>query len=167
MSLSRRWTVLPESSWRRADGAVYSAWTEADRNTYLLKEVGYPLSADRYISPDVPIGSAQAVEMKLGLLDEPGVDEEIAELAEPPTITGCTLVGYDVCDEMLLSGLMDCGYDSDERVELAREFGPKLNRWHLFDSVQDADRFRAISNVRVPEHAPFQVVALYVRPVPP
>ena len=71
-----------------------------------------------------------------------------------------TFLGYDVADLFSLSGLMNCGYSAEDRVSMG-EFGPLLNEWHLFDCVEDAQRFRMRTNERVQEHAPFFVYGLW------
>lgn len=75
-----------------------------------------------------------------------------------------SLLGYDVSDIWLLSALTNCGFSpSDEDVESLRAaWGPRLNRFHLFDDVQAAVRFRDISNERIPEHSPFYVLGLWL-----
>jgi hypothetical protein len=73
------------------------------------------------------------------------------------------VVGYDVADASLLSGLMNCGYSQPERRALRPAWATKLNRSGLFDSVEDAFAFRAVTDSRVPEHAPFFVFAIRVR----
>ncbi|MCC6699578.1 MAG: hypothetical protein IT365_28390 [Candidatus Hydrogenedentes bacterium] len=72
-----------------------------------------------------------------------------------------TRLGFDVADlGGSVSGLMNCGYSAADRVVVA-EFGPLLNEWHLFDDAEDAQRFRARTDARVPEHAPFFVYGLW------
>lgn len=72
-------------------------------------------------------------------------------------------LGYDVSDNSLLSGLMNCGLDPelDDVPALRREWGPKLNDHHLFDNLNDSERFSTLSNERVKEHAPFLVFGLW------
>ncbi len=79
---------------------------------------------------------------------------------------GWTLLGYDVSDIWLLSGLSNCGYDPETVAEDRRTWTPHLNRFHLFDDVARADAFRAFSNARVTEHAPFFVYGVWQRTEP-
>ena len=72
------------------------------------------------------------------------------------------LLGYDVTDGSLLSGLSNCGYDSAERPGLVARWSPHLNAHHLFSDVHQALEFRDVSDRRVPEHAPFFVIALWL-----
>lgn len=70
-------------------------------------------------------------------------------------------LGYDVADEGLISGLMNCGYD-ETRVDSVRQYWtPHLNADHLFDLQSLAVEFAEFSNSRVPEHAPFFVYGVY------
>jgi hypothetical protein len=71
------------------------------------------------------------------------------------------VLGYDVGDGSLLSGLMNCGYGDDERDAMRVRWGHRLNDAHLFHTAADAFAFRAVSNVRTPAHAPFFVYGLY------
>lgn len=71
------------------------------------------------------------------------------------------LLGYDVADPSI-SGLSNCGYSEEERRQLAPVWGPRLNEHHLFEKLVDAFEFRALTNARVPEHAPFFVIGLWL-----
>ena len=64
------------------------------------------------------------------------------------------LLGYDVSDEWLLSGLTNCGYSEAEIPDLRREWTPRLNDHHLFPQLEHAIAFKTLSDTRVPEHAP-------------
>jgi hypothetical protein len=70
-------------------------------------------------------------------------------------------LGFDITDSGI-SGLSNCGYEDSERARLAAEWGPDLNRYHLFESIERAFEFRALTNARVPEHAPFFVIGLWL-----
>jgi hypothetical protein len=70
------------------------------------------------------------------------------------------LLGYDVADGSCVSGLSSCGYSPFERAELAPSWGPKLNGAHLLPDPEDAFLYRALSDRRVSERAPFFVFAL-------
>jgi hypothetical protein len=87
-----------------------------------------------------------------------------ASIANPAAVEpGWTFLGYDVADLWGLSGLMNCGFGPEEDVEALRLYwGPKLNRWHLFDRLGDAREFKELSNRRVQEHAPFYVDGIWL-----
>lgn len=70
-------------------------------------------------------------------------------------------LGYDVADRSLLSGLSNCGYTKEELPQFAASFGRNLNDYHLFDSLEVAMAFKALSDRRVKEHAPFYVYGLW------
>ena len=72
------------------------------------------------------------------------------------------LLGLDVADGSLLSGLANCGYRQLEIQELRRRWEPHLNRRHLFADPARAFEFRGLASARVPEHAPFFVYGLYL-----
>jgi len=74
-----------------------------------------------------------------------------------------TLLGYDVADQWLLSGLSNCGYVRSERAGLQPKWAQRLNGHHLFRDPADAFAFAEVTNHRVPEHAPFFVYGLLER----
>ena len=82
---------------------------------------------------------------------------------DPSTHGGAwPLLGYDVSDRWLLSGLSNCGFvPAVEDVKALRdEWGPSLNGSHLFEQLSRAAEFRDLSDARVREHAPFFVYGL-------
>ncbi len=72
------------------------------------------------------------------------------------------LLGFDVSDGSLLSGLSNCGYTAAEGQLLRPTWGPLLNESHLFPDTTRAFEYREITNARVPKHAPFFVFGLYL-----
>jgi len=74
------------------------------------------------------------------------------------------LLGYDISDQWLLSGLSNCGYGTNgsELQTLRETYASSLNEHHLFASLQPAGDFRQLSDERVPEHAPFFVFGLWL-----
>jgi hypothetical protein len=78
-----------------------------------------------------------------------------------PASERSVLLGYDVADQNLLSGLTNCGYKPEEAASLAPAWAPLLNQWHLFDDPANATAFAAVTGERVPEHAPFFCFGLY------
>lgn len=75
--------------------------------------------------------------------------------------SGYLLLGYDVADEWMVSGLMNCGYSPQQLHDLER-FSSRLNRYHLFHDPAAALEFARLSEERVREHAPFYVYGIYV-----
>jgi hypothetical protein len=71
------------------------------------------------------------------------------------------LLGYDVADASLLSGLMNCEYDEEERRELAPAWQQRLNEHGLLTDQEASMEFSRLTDERVPEHRPFGVFALY------
>ena len=72
-------------------------------------------------------------------------------------------LGFDVADEWLLSGLSNCGY-GDDAEPLRREWAGHLNGHHLFDNLDKAIEFEALTDKRVEEHAPFFIYGIYSIP---
>lgn len=71
------------------------------------------------------------------------------------------LLGYDVADAWLTSGLSNCGYTPAERLLWTSKWAGALNENHLLGDPNDAGRFACETNQRVPEHAPFHAFALH------
>ncbi|MCC6752228.1 MAG: hypothetical protein IT371_31545 [Deltaproteobacteria bacterium] len=71
------------------------------------------------------------------------------------------LLGYDVGDTWGLSGLTNCAYDARDPEDLRSAWAARLNDRHLFASAADAEAYSAVTNSRVPEHAPFYVFGLW------
>jgi hypothetical protein len=90
----------------------------------------------------------------------PGPHPEPHEIAQPAAIdSGWEWLGCDVSDFFSVSALSNAGLE--DMGTLRREWGPRLNRHHLFDRVADARRFQALADERVSEHAPFYVMGLW------
>ena len=71
------------------------------------------------------------------------------------------LLGFDVADGSLLSGLTNCGYSPLEAVDLRHEWQARLNDHHLFSDAGSALQFKHLSDMRVTEHAPFFVYGIF------
>jgi len=75
------------------------------------------------------------------------------------------LLGYDVADQWMLSGLSNCGFRPglDDAPSLRAEWGPRLNEFHLFPDIDDAFLFKRFSDERLrSDHAPFFVFGLWI-----
>lgn len=70
-------------------------------------------------------------------------------------------IGYDVADGSGISGLCNCGY-GPESASLRPILARRLNENGLVDAPEHAFDFRALTDQRVPEHAPFFVYGLWV-----
>ena len=75
---------------------------------------------------------------------------------------GWSMLGLDIADGSLTSGLSNCAYSANDRAKLRRRWASRLNEHHLFDDVAAALEFSDVTEKRVPEHAPFFVYALRV-----
>jgi hypothetical protein len=76
--------------------------------------------------------------------------------------SGWQRLGFDVADGSQLSGLSNCGYLAEEAEHLRVDWTPRLNESHLFDDPDLAMEFCALTDARVPSHAPFYVYGLYL-----
>jgi len=100
--------------------------------------------------------------------DIPG-DEERAywnvrrgEITPPVCDPSWHLLGYDVADSSLLSGLTNLGYGNDEVQGIGGKYIPYLNEYHLFQSVESAAEFIHRAEEMAPPHAPFLVFGLWL-----
>ncbi|MBX3113395.1 MAG: hypothetical protein KF836_02420 [Fimbriimonadaceae bacterium] len=73
------------------------------------------------------------------------------------------LLGYDVSDwpGFSVSGICNCGYDPEEKIEIKKAFGHLLTDRHLFIDADSAVAFALNCDERVSEHAQFRVNAIY------
>lgn len=102
-----------------------------------------------------------AVSWVTGPGDDPAAGPDLVATTPAERSDEWDLLGYDVADRWLLSGLANCGYDDSEIDRLRDRWAPLLNARHLFADATVAFAFRELTNARVTEHAPFFVYALY------
>ena len=72
-----------------------------------------------------------------------------------------TLLGYDVANGGLLSGLLNCGYSDEELQRLGPLWRSRINRVGLIEELRDALEFRLLTEIRSGMHGPFFVFGLY------
>jgi hypothetical protein len=91
------------------------------------------------------------------------INSSLIYLEQDPKIVpeGNTVLGFDVADEAMLSGLSNCGYTPQELEGLRPVWQSRMNDHGLLISVEDALEFMKLSDERVEEHAPFWVYKLY------
>lgn len=78
-------------------------------------------------------------------------------------LIGLDLVGFDVCDDYLISGLSNFGLTEHERSSLQKKFGGSLNQFGLFKNIEDAEEFSLVMNKIAKEHAPFDWIELCIK----
>lgn len=95
---------------------------------------------------------------------EDGWRERVDSLSPQVIAGGWRLLGFDVADSFLLSGLSNGGFRPElEAVSPLRAvWGPLLNRWHLFTDTSAATAFQKLANSRMPEHSPFFIFAVWL-----
>lgn len=76
-------------------------------------------------------------------------------------MAGWECLGYDVADEWLLSGLMNCSYSPSEKPSYIQNYASGLNEYGLFTSIKDAQRFLIDCESSAPEHVPFAVYGIW------
>jgi hypothetical protein len=130
---------------------------------------GLPPAPDgQWLWPDLDslLAAAPAVDdaSAVAVLVTSVVDDGQAEASAggAPNAEQYDLLGYDVADYDLLGGLANCGYTPEEAAALAPVWAPLLNQWHLFSNRADAGAFAAVTDRRVPEHAPFYAYGIYL-----
>lgn len=115
-----------------------------------------PLSVDEDIWPKAKEGDPSSVRVAVlrGGNEQSGHTDDLDETRYWPVL------GYDVADEWLVSGLVNCGYAREEKQRLSKVWIVSLTRHGLFRDANAAIDFVKVANERVPEHAPFFVYEL-------
>jgi hypothetical protein len=146
---------------RQALGSIPLEWDSARRELYLLRlDVAQPVSVDTLVWPQERAdgGCIAAFSVVHG-----DATDGVHSIWFPCSIEGTPrLLGYDVADDVFLSGLSNCGYTDDEKSALRPKWAPHLNKYHLFDDANIAYEFKTIADARVCEHAPFFVFGIYL-----
>jgi len=143
-------------------GGRPDAWTAERRERYLLRlDVPQPLSVDVRVWAAAAQSEGDTIVVSVLLR---GVAKDGQGIWLPRALhvdDEVELLGYDVADDVMTSGLSNCGYSDEEKERLRPVWAPQLNRFHLFDRANLALQFKGITEARVPEHAPFFVFGLY------
>jgi hypothetical protein len=143
-------------------------------NFVLRRDTKEIYSVDKYVWPirqviDDVAGSSVFPVLGLGLVyvcvgigrSESRIAAGVRDMGVLSENVGLELTGFDVADATLISGLLNCEYRESEIEGLRATWSSKLNDYHLFDNEADAEAFRLLCDVRVPEHAPFLVYQLW------
>jgi hypothetical protein len=130
-------------------GPRHDTWENLEQMQTFMNEHQAELEGKRYWT----IAIAQCVSPEEAAAWYPIMPPEVA----PEWI----LLGYDVSDYFLLSGLMNCGYIAEDG-DLKGQWANKLNRYHLFEKMEDALVFARYTDERVKEHAPFFAYGIYL-----
>jgi hypothetical protein len=160
--------VVSYRGWRCIGARASQPWSTDRRQRYLLApDVGVPISIDKSVTPEAePTDPPNETIELLGVAFAPDGDRELLDHWRYPGIPSPSsplsddwlVLGYDVCDTHNTSALSNCA-PTDSSV-VPGFWRLALNRHHLLTRILDADVFRKSSNRRVPEHAPFVVMAV-------
>jgi hypothetical protein len=146
---------------RQSLGSIATDWNSSRREQYLLEvDVEQPLSVDKRVWP-IESGDGGC---RVGFsVVERITPERVRSIWYQHEVEGeFRLLGYDIADDVFLSGLSNCSYSDDEKALLRPTWSRRLNQFHLFDHADDASQFHRITETRVPEHAPFFVFGVYL-----
>jgi hypothetical protein len=162
-------------------------WDEERRDSYLLRpEVPVPLSVDeavwprpgsslaegrfevltpRYSSLEDALAAATSDEVVVAISQWRGPGEP--ELPAGPTWPmkvdpAWERLGWDVVDGVFPSGISNCQFRPEEVLQWRDGWAERFNGHHLFDELPVAFAWRDQCAKRVPEHAPFSVMGLYL-----
>lgn len=104
-------------------------------------------------------GTVQAVGLKASPDDWPRVESTSPGVVD----SEWSLVGYDVLTKLGESGLTGSCFEGDEaNIQSVRDrWGPHLNEYHLFKSVEYGLRFRDFENERYPTDSPHFVYGIW------
>jgi hypothetical protein len=126
------------------------------RETHICPDANYLLSAIQGESTVVMALTDESSGIALGATEA----QPLAEAA--PFLNGFLDSGYDVIDYSALSGLVNIGY-SDKDVEEIEKMQIATNEFGLIIDVNKARMLAAFASGVAPEHAPFNVVRIYMR----
>lgn len=153
LSVDRR-VWLPRLGPERPSAAAPLPWVTVDQ---VRHDVAAWPTERRAISVIVAIGVVAADSAERELLRSRGIDTEL-RLEDD-----WRFLGYDVADAFDCSGLCNCGYrEKDEALVPRKVWAPRLNDHGLLVDLESALEFRALTDRRVPEHAPFFVEGLWI-----
>ena len=112
--------------------------------------------------------TADDLTLAVCLLDpvaDPWTDRLTSWPTQPPRpAADWVLLGHDVADDDLTSGLCNCGYTPEEATAARDAWAADLNQHGLFSDPERARAFAHFTNQRVREHAPFHVHGLFLVP---
>ena len=130
-------------------------------------EVFFPLDQrlvrTPYLNPADSLIALTASTQDAGMLAAEHNFELPYESSETLSTFGWTHLGYDIADEWLTSGLMNCSYHLSSKAHFSLKFATCLNQHGLFTDRSAAIEFCEETNTRVREHAPFLVFGLWKR----
>jgi hypothetical protein len=73
-----------------------------------------------------------------------------------------TVLGYDVANSGFNSAVSNCGMLDEERPALRAAWGPRINPFGVFGTVEDAVAFCTDANQRLADNGPFYVMELFL-----
>ncbi len=86
---------------------------------------------------------------------------DLADISPTEISHDWELLGYDVADAGLMSGLTNCAYTPTDAQQFMGLFVRHLNKYHLFTDFGVASVFAEMNDLRVTEQAPFYVYGVY------
>ncbi len=95
------------------------------------------------------------------VLADDAQDEEV-QIEPQDASKDWTLLGYDVADYELYSGLSDGGITDALSTQIKADWIEHLNEFHLFSNPETAIDYIDFANARNPSHRPYHVYALYL-----
>jgi hypothetical protein len=147
------------------------AWTSERRRIYLITpDVEIPISMDTRVLPEASSGEPRSdvFELCAAFVVTPESEGAVRVWEHalfkqeiPPSAETAIDLGYDVCDRVGTSGLMNCGQQGAKMNETNGYWRFALNRHHLFSSLVDADAYRRKLDKELTEHAPFAILQLF------
>jgi hypothetical protein len=140
----------------------HGVWRNLARMKQRLAETGRTailVAVELLVPSNIPVGAELLVPSNMPAV---GFPYPLIDLPpEPPAVPkGSVCLGFDVADAGFTSGLSDCGYSEAQLAELRPKWHDRINDFGLLKSEQDALEFKELSDLRVPEHAPFWVYRL-------
>jgi hypothetical protein len=82
----------------------------------------------------------------------------------PSVLTEWKLVGFDITDRGGEAHLTGVEFRGDQKYidSICKQWGPKLNEYHLFRKLDDALEYKEFETESVPEQSPYYVYGIWL-----
>lgn len=161
LSVDRRvWPSIFQSEQRPEPDrfGVLNTWADLDalRSAIAQEYQRKPLQAWRMIAITIVVADAD---------DNVDWSEQLVPTLPESIEKNWEFLGYDVADQWLLSALSNCGFlpEMDDVEKFRAIAAPRLNKFHLFNELNDAISFKKFSDQRLKDdHAPCFVYGIWL-----
>ncbi|MBL8234182.1 MAG: hypothetical protein JNL98_37145 [Bryobacterales bacterium] len=131
-------------------------WTNLPAMTRCLKAAGRPamcVALELFVPPEATV------------LEVPS-NRLYADCCPQTVPAGYDLLGYDITNASIFSGLCNCGYGEEEVDALLPVWGNRMNEHGLLATFEDALAYWDVTEARVGSHGPFFVCGVHGKLLP-